>query len=143
VRDGLLLMGSTLRDSKRMFGDVGDVDPVRHMIGTAGGFGGNPESDAVYLNVFPKKNDGRTPYVLKVTDVPVEGFWRLPKGHGELPSDHGGLELHRETIPTPQGNPRCNLEIPGGPAGELMGQEGPLVAHLRHANCTERCPLQG
>lgn len=77
VGDGLKLMGSTLRDSKRMFGDVGDVDPVRHLIGTAGGFGGNPESDAIYLNVNPVKNDGSTPYVLKVKDVPVDGFWSV------------------------------------------------------------------
>ncbi|MBI5363129.1 MAG: DUF1254 domain-containing protein [Planctomycetes bacterium] len=77
VGDGLKLMGSTLPDSKRMFGDVGDVDPVRHMIGTAAGFGGNPESDAIYLNVNPEKNDGSTPYVLKVKDVPVDGFWSV------------------------------------------------------------------
>jgi hypothetical protein len=74
VRDGLLLMGGTLPDSKRMFGDVKEVDPVRHLIGTAGGFGGNPEREAIYLNVFPEKNDGVTPYVLKVTRVPVDGF---------------------------------------------------------------------
>ena len=77
VGNGLKLMGSTLRDSTRMFGDVGDVDPVRHLIGTAGGFGGNPESDAIYLNVNPAKNDGSTPYVLTVKDVPVDGFWSV------------------------------------------------------------------
>jgi len=77
VRDGLLMMGSTLADSKRMFGDVAEVDPIRHMIGTAAGFGGNPERDAVYVNAFPEKNDGRTPYVLKVKDVPVDGFWSV------------------------------------------------------------------
>jgi len=77
VRDGLLMMGSTLADSKRMFGDVAEVDPIRHMIGTAAGFGGNPERDAVYVNAFPEKNDGHTPYVLKVKDVPVDGFWSV------------------------------------------------------------------
>lgn len=77
VGNGLKLMGSTLRDSKRMFGDVSDVDPVRHLIGTAGGFGGNPESDAIYLNVNPANNDGATPYALKVKDVPVDGFWSV------------------------------------------------------------------
>jgi hypothetical protein len=77
VGDGLKLMGSTLPDSKRMFGDVREVDPVRHLIGTAGGFGGNTEKDAIYLNVFPKQNDGSTPYVLKVKDVPVDGFWSV------------------------------------------------------------------
>jgi len=83
VGDGLKLMGSTLPDSKRMFGDVGDVDPVRHMIGTAGGFGGNTESDAIYLNVNPANNDGSTPYVLKVKDVPVDGFWSVSVYNGE------------------------------------------------------------
>lgn len=77
VGDGLLLMGSTLRDSKRMFGDVDEVEPVRHMIGTAGGFGGNAEKDAIYLNVYPDKNDGSVPYVLKVGKVPVDGFWSV------------------------------------------------------------------
>jgi hypothetical protein len=71
------MMGSTLTDSKRMFGDVTEVDPVRHMIGTAAGFGGNPEADAVYVNAFPKNNDGQTAYVLKVKDVPVDGFWSV------------------------------------------------------------------
>jgi hypothetical protein len=77
VSKGLKLRGSTLTDSKRMFGDIGDVDVVRHLIGTAGGFGGNPERDAIYLNVFPEKNDGKTPYVLTAKDVPVDGFWSV------------------------------------------------------------------
>jgi hypothetical protein len=83
VSKGLKLMGSTLPDSKRMFGDVGDVDTVRHLIGTAAGFGGNPESDAVYVNVFPTMNDGNTAYVLKVKDVPVDGFWSVSVYNGE------------------------------------------------------------
>ncbi len=77
VRDGLLLMGSTMPDSKRMFGDIDEVDPVRHLIGTAGGFGGNAEKDAIYLNVYPEKNDGVTPYTLHIGAVPVDGFWSV------------------------------------------------------------------
>lgn len=77
VRDGLLLLGSTLRDSKKMFGDIDEVDPVRHLVGTAGGFGGNAEKDAIYLNVNPGKNDGATAYRLEVKDVPVDGFWSV------------------------------------------------------------------
>jgi len=83
VAKGLKLMGSTLTDSKRMFGDVGDVDTVRHLIGTAAGFGGNSETDAVYVNVFPTMNDGHTAYVLKVADVPVDGFWSVSVYNGE------------------------------------------------------------
>ena len=40
-------------------------------------WGGNPEADAIYLNVTPPKNDGRTVYRLAVKDVPVDGFWSI------------------------------------------------------------------
>ena len=52
------------------------VDPVRHLIGTATGWGGNPDKDATYLNVTPAQNDGTTVYKLKVKDVPVDGSGR-------------------------------------------------------------------
>lgn len=77
VHDALLALGETLPDLNRMFGDKGDVDPVRHLIGTAMGWGGNPEKDAVYLNVTPKRNDGATVHRLSVKDVPVEAFWSI------------------------------------------------------------------
>jgi hypothetical protein len=31
----------------------------------------------VYLNVFPDQNDGKTPYRLEVSDVPVDAFWSV------------------------------------------------------------------
>jgi hypothetical protein len=77
VRDALLVLGSTLPDSRRMFGPRGQVDPVRHLVGTAMAWGGNPEKDAIYLNVTPEKNDGETVYRLSVKDVPVDGFWSI------------------------------------------------------------------
>jgi hypothetical protein len=77
VRDALLVLGSTLPDSKRMFGTKAEVDPVRHLIGAAMAWGGNPDKDAIYLNVTPDKNDGKTVYRLTVKDVPVDGFWSI------------------------------------------------------------------
>ena len=38
-----------------MFGTRDRVDPVRHLIGTAAGWGGNPEKDAFYPNVTPSQ----------------------------------------------------------------------------------------
>jgi hypothetical protein len=64
-------------DTKGMFGDKKDVDPVHHLIGAASAWGGNPEQDALYLNVTPAKNDGTTVYKLDVKDVPVGGFWSI------------------------------------------------------------------
>jgi hypothetical protein len=77
VRQALLALGTTVPDSRRMFGRRGEVDPVRHLIGSAMAWGGNPERDATYLNVTPEKNDGLTPYRLTVRDVPVDGFWSV------------------------------------------------------------------
>lgn len=77
VRDALLVLGSTIPDFKGAFGSKERVDPIRHLIGTAAAWGGNPEKDATYLNVTPTKNDGTTIYKLNVKDVPVDGFWSI------------------------------------------------------------------
>lgn len=77
VHDALVALAATLPDTKRMFGPKSEVDPVRHLIGTATGWGGNPEKDALYVTVVPSKNDGTTVYKLNVADVPVDGFWSI------------------------------------------------------------------
>ncbi|BCP52676.1 hypothetical protein K32_12930 [Kaistia sp. 32K] len=77
VREALLVLASTLPDTNRMFGTKQQVDPVRRLIGSASAWGGNPETEAIYLNVTPPKNDGETIYKLDVRDVPVDGFWSI------------------------------------------------------------------
>ena len=77
VREALLQLGMTLQDTKGMFGPRGHVDPVRHLIGAAMAWGGNPPKDAMYVTVTPEKNDGKTVYKLRVKDVPVDGFWSI------------------------------------------------------------------
>jgi hypothetical protein len=77
VRDALLVLGSTMPDFRGAFGKKEDVDPVRHLIGTALGWGGNPDKDAFYLNVTPATNDATTVYRLDVKEVPVDGFWSV------------------------------------------------------------------
>lgn len=77
VRDALLVLGSTMPDFKKAFGTKAEVDPIRHLLGTAMGWGGNPDKDATYLNIVPAGNDGKTVYTLAVKDVPVDGFWSV------------------------------------------------------------------
>ena len=77
VRDALLVLGTTIPDTNRMFGSRSQVDPVRHLIGSAILWGGLPQKDAIYLNITPDHNDGAIVYKLKVRDVPVEGFWSI------------------------------------------------------------------
>jgi hypothetical protein len=77
IRDALNVLGSTIPDFRKAFGTKEQVDPVRHLIGTAAAWGGNPDKDATYLNVTPDKNDGNTVYKLSVKDVPVDAFWSV------------------------------------------------------------------
>ena len=77
VRDALIALSNTLPDTRGTFGTREDTDPVRHLIGAANAWGGNPEKDALYLTVVPPKNDGTTVHRLTVGAVPVDGFWSV------------------------------------------------------------------
>ena len=83
IRDALLVLSSATGGFKNAFGPKDRVDPVRHLIATAAGWGGNPDRDATYLSVTPTKNDGETVYKLRVGQVPVNGFWSISVYNGE------------------------------------------------------------
>jgi hypothetical protein len=77
VRDALIQLAATLPDTRNAFGTKDTTEPVRRLICAASAWGGNPEKDALYLNVVPAQNDGATVYRLTVRDVPVDGFWSV------------------------------------------------------------------
>jgi hypothetical protein len=77
VREALLVLAGTIPDTKGMFGLKEQTDPVRHLIGSATGWGGNSEKDAMYITVVPARNDGKTIHKLTVKDVPVDAFWSI------------------------------------------------------------------
>jgi hypothetical protein len=75
THSALLELARGLTDFKGAFGRKTDVNPVRHLIGTASGWGGLPEHEATYLNVEPDLPVGA--YQLTVKDVPVDAFWSI------------------------------------------------------------------
>ena len=77
VRDAIKVLAATRTDAKGMFGDKAKLNPISHLLGTAYGWGGNPEESAMYDNIVPTKNDGKTPYRVTVKHVPVDGFWSI------------------------------------------------------------------
>ncbi len=69
-------IGRYAPDSSHTFGRRDAVDPVRHFLGTAVGWGGLPETEAFYLNVEPGLRVGE--YKIEVpADVPVGAFWSV------------------------------------------------------------------
>ena len=77
IRGALEILGTSLGDVGPAFGAKNEVDPVRHLISTAIGWGGNPVEAAVYRSVVPAANDGATVHQLTLKDVPVSGFWSV------------------------------------------------------------------
>lgn len=78
VRNALLTLAKHQTSYHGAFGARGQVDPIQHLIGTASGWGGIPEKDAMYPSFTPAKNDGNTVYILNVPKtVPVKAFWSL------------------------------------------------------------------
>lgn len=77
TRRAINIVSSTVGDTSKMFGNKDDMDPVYWMLGAAFGWGGLPAAAASYTNVVPEENDGQTPYVLTVGDVPVDAFWSV------------------------------------------------------------------
>jgi len=79
VRDAIAALAATSPiDSAKAFGTKNEVDPVMHLVGTAVGWGGNPDKEAHYIFRTPEKNDGTTVYRLTVpANVPVDGFWSI------------------------------------------------------------------
>jgi len=75
TRAALLALAAEQPSFSRTFGRREDVDPVRHLIGTAAGWGGLPDTEAVYVGVTPRLPVGE--YTLNVGDVPVDGFWSI------------------------------------------------------------------
>ena len=72
----LIDLSRGIADLKGMFGKKEDVGEVRHLIGTAFGWGGLPEQEAYYVNVEPNLPVGGA-YRLTVKDVPVDAFWSV------------------------------------------------------------------
>lgn len=64
-----------LKQTHGVFGTKAEVDPDRHRIGTAMGWGGLPEYEATYVGEEPNLPIGA--YRITTKDVPVDAFWSI------------------------------------------------------------------
>jgi hypothetical protein len=64
-------------DATYAFGRKEEVRPVDYLVGAAAGWGGLPQSAAMYNIESVDKNDGQTPHAVTVKDVPVDAFWSV------------------------------------------------------------------
>jgi hypothetical protein len=96
TRDALLALARGLDNFERTFGARAEVDPVRHLIGCAAGWGGLPTSEATYIGAVPNVPPGD--YELLFKDVPVEAVWSV-----SIYSERGFFEPHEKNLYTVNG----------------------------------------
>ena len=71
------LAGAVGFSAARAFGRKNEVDPVDHLVGAMAGWAGQPATTASAIIDSVEANDGKTPYVVTVKDVPVDAFWSI------------------------------------------------------------------
>ncbi|BHH86208.1 DUF1214 domain-containing protein [Desulforhopalus sp. 52FAK] len=80
MREALKILGKYLPIRDTAYGgNIEEVDPVAHIVGTADTWGGWKPENAVYRSYVPQKNDGKTPYILTLKNVPAakDAFWSI------------------------------------------------------------------
>ena len=80
IRDALKSLGNYLPVRDSAYGsDISKVDPVAYLIASADAWGGWEPENAAYQNFVPENNDGKSPYVLTLKDVPAgeNAFWSI------------------------------------------------------------------
>ena len=114
VRKALLVLGEGI-DSTNMFGARGKVDPVKHLIGSAIGWGGAPQKDALYIAVTPPKNDGTTIHKMVVpAKVPADGFWSISLYNAEGYFQKNDLNAYSLNNITSKKNPDASVTVQFG-----------------------------
>jgi hypothetical protein len=75
TRGLLLQLMEGVPDSRGAFGRADEVDPVRHLLGTAAGWGGLPEWEAFYTIESEPRPAAHDRIVFR--HVPVDAFWSI------------------------------------------------------------------
>jgi hypothetical protein len=115
THEALLELARGVSDTHGMFDRKEDVDPVRHLIGTAFGWGGLPVEEAYYLNVEPNLPVGA--YRLTVEDVPVDAFWSISlySRDGFFERNEYGVYSVNSITGTPSGDGSFTVHFGGNP----------------------------
>jgi hypothetical protein len=111
TRNALLELAKGVDGFAHSFGTRHEVDPVCHLIATAAGWGGLPETEAFYANVNPGLPVGA--YSLTVGAVPVDAFWSVSLYNAEgyfEPNDRNSYSVNNITAtPNDDGTTTINF----------------------------------
>jgi hypothetical protein len=113
TREAVLELAKHIGGLDHAFGSREEVNAVRHLIGTAAGWGGLPDREARYVSVDPGGVSGD--YKLTARDVPVDGFWSISvyNAHGFFEQNDRDAYSVNNITATPDGDGSITVHFGG------------------------------
>ena len=91
-----------------------EVEPIKHLVFTAAGWGGMPLKNTFGDLGSVAKNDG-TPHVLTARDVPVRAFWSVIAydANGYIPQNDTGIYSYNSVTAEPNADGSITIHFGG------------------------------
>lgn len=125
TRSALLELARGIDSLDKSFGARGQVNPVKHLIETAAGWGGLPDSETIYLNVDPGLPVAE--YTLTVGDVPVDAFWSISVYNAEGFFQENDRGVYNINSVTGKRNPDGTMTLRFGTSNEDIPNYLPIM----------------
>jgi hypothetical protein len=115
------LASATGFNASRAFGRKDEIDPIDHMVGAMAGWAGQPSKAAVGIIDSVDANDGQTPHVVTVRDVPVDAFWSVTvyNADGYLESNGLGRNSYNNVSAAPNADGSFTIHFGGCDDGRI------------------------
>jgi hypothetical protein len=116
ARDALNTLAKLGASNVGAFGNKEEVDPIKHLMFTAAGWGGLPNKNTIAELGSVENNDG-TPHVLTVKDVPVRAFWSVIvyDADGFIPENDLGIYSYNNVTAKPNADGSITIHFGGDP----------------------------
>ena len=117
ARDALNTLAKLGISNEGAFGTKEEVDPIKHLIMTAAGWGGMPLKNT-YADLGNVANNDGTPHVVTATDVPVRAFWSVIvyDADGFIPANDLGIYSYNNVTADPNPDGSITVHFGGDPS---------------------------